>query len=663
MTVGRCVATSAGQAVHATRPPGRFALRMGWREARGGFRHFTTFFVCVALGVTALIAVGTLGASLDATVAREAKTLLGGDIELRSARPLDAAVDRRLEPLKQSGGAVARVREMVAMARQAGGRSLLVEVKAVDSHYPLYGTVRTAEAASLGDLLRAQGAVVDQDLLDRLGLGPGDAIDIGAARFVIRGVILHEPDRATQFVSLGPRVLIADDALDRTELLRLGSRVRYRTLLRLPAAQGARSAREELARDLTDLTVRIVAYDEAQPGLRRSFAQLTTYLGLVGLASLMVGGIGVASATAAFIKRRRATIAILKCLGAESSTIVHTYLGQSLLIGLLASVAGAIVALTLQPLLLRLVAGLLPVPVAPRIDVGVLGRGLAMGGLTTALCAGWPLLAIREVRPSLLLRRDVVDSPPRIGFERWLVAIPIGAGLSCLAWWQAGDLRVAAIFIGGTAAALLLLSLLARTLVTLERSAVPFVAHAGFAWKQGIAALRRPGGHVTGIVVALGTGAMLLVAIQLLEGGLRRQLNQETRRETPSFFFIEVQPDQREAFAAAVAQAVPGIDPHLTPVVRARLASVNGIPVSRELVEQRRAKGDDRTWYFTRDYMLTWAAEPPSTNALTRGRWWTPTEAAALRASRSKMRPPSTWGSPSGERSPSTSRACGSRRR
>jgi putative ABC transport system permease protein len=245
-----------------------------------------------------------------------------------------------------------------------------------------------------------------------------------------------------------------------------------------------------------------------------------------------------------------------------------------------------------------------------------------MGGLTTLLVALWPLLEVRAVGPALLLRRDVAEAPAPAG-RRWPVVLPIAAGLAALVLWQAGSPRVAGIFIAATLGALALLTALARGVVALARRAP---RRGPLAWRQGVANLARPGGHTAGVIVALGVGVMLLVSVALLEVSFGRQLDHERRREVPSFFFLDVQPEQRERLRAAV-QAAGEAEPALTPVVRARLAAVNGTPVTRETVAERRA-GRGGAFYFTRDYVLTASERLPPGNSVVRGRWWEPSGAA-----------------------------------
>jgi putative ABC transport system permease protein len=227
------------------------------------------------------------------------------------------------------------------------------------------------------------------------------------------------------------------------------------------------------------------------------------------------------------------------------------------------------------------------------------------------------------VPPSLILRRDVDERGWRAR-RPWAAALPIIAGLVGLAVWQAGSLRLGGIFAGASLAALALLFGLSRALTRLARW---LPRGRGLAWRQGLAGLDRPGGHTMRVVVAVGLGVMLLVAIALLEANLGRQVAYEQKREAPSFFFIDVQPDQRERFSRLVGD-VSGVAPTVTPVVRARLAAIDGKPVTRELIDRRKREAPEKNWYLTREYMLTWASAPP-VNAITRGRWWTADEAAA----------------------------------
>ncbi len=594
----------------------RFVLTLAWRETRGAWRHFGYFFACITLGVSALVGVGSFADSLERTVARSAKSLMGGDVEIRSTQPLPVDATTLIAESRGGGAQVTRVRELVAMAQSGPSRTQLVELKAVEPGYPFYGALVTDPARPLPALIGDGRALVHESLLARLGLRVGDPLRVGDADLTISGVIVKEPDRAVGVFSLGPRVLIAAADLDRTGLIRPGSRVRYRTLFRLPDGHDAQAFRDRLAEGLP-AAQRVTTYTQAQPGLRRFWDQLTMYLGLTGLVALMVGGIGVAVSVNAFVKAKFPAIATMKALGAGWRPLLSAYLLQTALLGLGGSVLGALLGSLVQPLLAPALTRLLPLELTLSFSPRAVLGGLAMGVGVTLLYALWPLLQIRRVPPALILRAEI---EPRLhGRRPWAAVIPIAGGLAALALWQAGSWKIGALFAGGLAAALVLLALGARAIIALARRA----RWRSSAWRQGAANLHRPGSHAGPMLVSLGLAVMLVVSIALLERSLRGELVDRSPGSAPAFFFIDIQPDQAEPFARLVAARGATAPAELTPVVRSRLANVNGTPVA---TGQKNRLED--AWYLTREYVLTWAKEPPAHNRVVAGRWWTPEEAA-----------------------------------
>jgi putative ABC transport system permease protein len=593
-----------------------FVLLLAWRETRGAGRHFAYLVACITLGVGALVAVGSFAASLERTVGRSARALMGGDVEIRSTQPLSSESMDVVAALTRPGTDTLPVTELVAMSA-AGGKSQIVELKAVGRGYPLYGDLVSAPSAPLESLIGNGRSLVHESLLIRLGLHVGDRLTIGEGTFTVSGVIRQEPDRAVGVFSLGPRVLIDARDLDGTRLIRQGSRVRHRHLFRLPPGSSAEAFKDALAARLTDPGVRVTTYTQAQPGVRRFWNQLTVYLGLTGLVALMVGGIGVATSVRAFVRGKLETIAVLKCLGASWRQMLAAYLLQTVLLGLGGSLLGATLGSALQWALAPALAPLMPVPLDAGLSPRAILSGLAMGTGLTLLFALWPLLDIRRVPPALILRHDVEPRLP--GRRPWLAALPIVAGLSALAVWQAGSFKVGAIFIGGLAAALVLLAAGARLVIESARR-LPRLR--SLAWRQAVANLHRPGSHAGTVLVSLGLAVMLIVAVALLEQSLRAELADRGPGRAPAFFFIDIQPDQAQAFSRLVADKT-GREPTLTPVVRSRLASINGAPVSQDPRHRR-----EEVWYLSREYVLTWAAQPPPENPVVAGRWWTSEEAA-----------------------------------
>ena len=640
-----------------------FPFRMAWRETRAAWRHFLYFFVCITLGVAAVVAVGLFGSTVERTVTREARGLMGGDLEVRLSHALSDHGQNVLRSLQQRGIGMTHVSELVAMAA-AERKTQIIELKAVNDGYPFYGSLKVEPPLGLPALLNPTpdtcpssapcfGAVVQESFLIRMNLGIGGHVKIGEALFTITGILRKEPDRSAGAFSLGPRVLISREGLEASALIKPGSRVRERHLLRIPASMAPDALVYELRGRLTGESARVLPYRDAQPQLRRFLDQLARYLGLVGLTALFVGGIGVASSVGAFLKEKLQTIAVLKTLGADSHTIIRTYLIQALLLGLIGSVAGAILGATVQTILPPLLKELLPVdlldlaqpsPLWSVASAPPLLKGTALGILTTLLFTLWPLLTIRDIRPASIFRRTVEPTIPasssssaspvwrwvrRLNLDdpiRLISGIGIALGLAGLAIWQAGTWSIGSIFMGALLVAVLTLQLGARGLVHIvSLSGRP----RSLALRQALSNLHRPGSQAVGIMVSVGIGVMVIVAVSLLEAQLTDQLGENRPADAPTFFFIDIQPDQNEAFRNLLAEQVPHARVESTPLVRSRLHALNGQRVqTEESVEhdQGRERERGKSWYFTREYVLTALDQMPKDNTIVKGRWWKPGE-------------------------------------
>ena len=651
-----------------------FFLTMAWRETRGAWRHFLYFFFCIALGVGTLVGVGLFAANVEGTVAREARGLMGGDLEVRLSRPISTDGQAILRSLESRQIGVLHISELIAMASRHGLETSkphppsaistqLIELKAIEPAYPFYGTLKTDPDRSVSELMAVQahaclskagdqnidcyGTIVQDSFLIKMGLQVGDELKIGQALFKIMGVLKHEPDRVASAFSLGPRVMISQDALKAAELVQPGSRVRERYLLRVPAEIPHESLLARLREQLAKDSAHVSTFRDAQPQLRRFLDQLTRYLGLVGLTALFVGGIGVASTVHAFVRDKLKTIAILKTIGADSGTIIQTYLVQALCLGFMGSLAGVAVGVSLQHAMPAVLAGLLPsdlfeLSLSQRtMSVEPIFKGLALGIVTTLLFTLWPLLSIREIRPALIFRHDIVrveqeEAPSKDRFAslryvrdplRWITAALVSVGLSGLAMWQAQSFSVGMMFIGTLVIAVIVLTVAARLVIRwLKITASP----SSLAVRYAVGNLSRPGSQAASIMVAIGVGVMIIVTISLLERSLIRQIGESRPLDAPTFFFIDLQPDQKDAFEHLFRQRFSHLTPELTPLVRSRLHAVNGqpVPLHEDNDRERRGRRDgeqEKSWYFTREYVLTFLDRLPRDNVIVKGAWWGPT--------------------------------------
>lgn len=639
---------------------------MAWRETRGAWRHFLYFFVCIAVGVGALVGVSLFAVHVDRAVTKEARGLLGGDLEIRSSHPLSAEGQDVLHSLAQRGIAVTHVSELVAMAARteretaAGQITQIVELKAVEPAYPFYGTLKLEPVQPLDRLLHpdasmcetapCHGAVVQEALLLRMGLAIGDRVKIGQAEFLITGLVRIEPDRMASAFSLGPRIILSQEGLQTAALIKPGSRVRERQLLKLPSGLPLEPLRGELRGRLTADHVRVTGYRDAQPQLKQFLEQLSRYLGLIGLTALFIGGLGVAMSIQAFLQEKLKTIAILKTLGADSASVVNTYVVQALGLGVLGSLAGMLLGILLQRVLPPLLAGAFVTDLLDQlgastdlsaVSIGPLLKGGTLGLLTTLLFTIWPLLRIREIKPAAIFRRevesDLVNETVRTlpWWVRWglndrltvLTAVAILSGLGGLSVWQAGSWKVGGLFIGGLCLAIVLLFVCAHMLV----GGLRFVPRpASLTLRYAMGNVVRPGGYAARILIAIGMSVMVIVTVSLVEQALLRQVGETRPIDAPTFFFIDLQPDQTDAFAELVQRTTGGRLPELTPLVRSRLHAINeeGIKVDEELEQDERheeSKEERRKqWYVSREYVLTFLDQLPKGNEIVGGAWWHP---------------------------------------
>ena len=641
-----------------------FIYSMAWRETRGAWRHFLYFFVCIAVGVGALAAVGLFAAHVDRAVTKEAKGLLGGDLEIRSSHALSSKGMEILSSLRERGILTMHVSELVAMAARAdaghapGQATQIIELKAVEPSYPFYGNLRLEPAHGLDRLLHPEtsacrglpcyGAVVQEALLLRMGLSVGDRLKIGQATFLITGLVRTEPDRMASAFSLGPRVLISREGLEAAALIKPGSRVRERHLIKAPTGLALEPLRGELRGRLADDHVQVSWYRDAQPQLKQFLEQLSRYLGLIGLTALFIGGLGVAMSIQAFLREKLKTIAILKTLGADSGVIIRTYVVQALGLGLLGSVAGLVLGIVLQWVLPPLLADIFVTDILEQMGVSSnlsfasvvpLLKGGALGLLSTLLFTLWPLLRIRDIKPAAIFRRDVESEVlsgtgqarawwVRVGCHDRLslsAAVTIVGGLGGLSMWQAGSWKVGGLFLGGLTLAALFLLVCARFLVGGARK-VP--QPASLSLRYAIGNFVRPGSLTTGMLIAIGMSMMVIVTVSLVERALLRQVGETRPVDAPTFFFIDLQPDQTEGFSQLIRQRTDGLVPELTPLVRSRLHAVNGEAVKlaeeREPEEQRGENKEERRkhWYQSREYVLTYLNQLPKGNEIVKGIWW-----------------------------------------
>lgn len=610
-------------AAAASRPRPRqrttaLALAFARRELRGGVVGFRLFLACLALGVAIVAAVGSLAASLEAGLAADARRLLGGDLEFRRIyRPLEP----ELAEFLKARGTVSTVVEMRSMARALEGDAppVLVELKAVDAAYPLVGAVELDPPQPLATALDnrdgAWGAVADPALLDRLGLELGDRLRIGGADFLLTARLVVEPDRGATVFSLGPRLMVSDRSLPATGLLVPGSLVHYSSRLLLPtnaAGPDAVAARFRSAFPGADVRIRTSA--DADHALQ-SFARRTgLFLSFVGLAALLIGGVGVGNAVGAFLDGKRETIATLKCLGAPSGLVARLYLALVLLLAAGGILIGLILGASAPFLAAPFLAARFTLPFRAALYPLPLATAALLGLLVAVAFAIAPLARARAVPAAELFRGPVAVGRRLAHGERVLIAL-IFLALAALAVGTATDPTLTLGFAIGAALCFLLFRGLALALAAMARR-LARRQEGRPALRLALSNLARPGAPTTSVVLSLGLGLTVLVVVALAQTSLHRQIAETLPAAAPSFYFIDIQQDQAEPFRELV-QGTAGIAAfRQVPMLRGRITAVNGVPAEQLEVPP------DQQWVLQGDRGLTWSASLPEGSRLVAGNWW-----------------------------------------
>jgi putative ABC transport system permease protein len=615
----------------------RFDLALAWWLSRGQAGRLWLLIACIAVGIAARVCVGTFSGQVERALAREARPLLGADIEIAANAPLS---DDRRADLRAALPSGSRELDQVGFMTMAGApatsKSMLIEVRAVDPGYPLGGATRAVDpvgaAVPVDVLFGAEPtALVQRSVLERLALPIGGTLKLNRLELRIAGALIEDPGMGANPFSPGPRVLIARQRAVETGLLESGARVRYATLVTCadPAAAErlATSLRERWkltkggaqgfgGRIETESGVQVRTARQSQESIARFFRNLGDFLRLVSLASLLLGGVGVASMIRGFVAERLDSVAALQVLGAAPGRVARIFLCQALGIGLAGGVIGAGAGLALANLLARLLRGYLPVTVDYGVDPGAIAWGIALGALTAGIFALLPLHEIRRMPPLAVMRGDAAAPRARIATLA-ILAFTLGVfallGAIDSRSWRTGPAFVASLAAG------------ALTITGLARLTLPLVARLRPPWfglRHGLGNLGRAGFRPGAALVAIGLAALVIGSMAVHQASLQRELDPSQREGVPSLFALDLQTDQRDDFAALVRSAA-GAEPLLAPVVHGRFRGLNGLaPGSAGAKDRLDARASERgEWYRNREQNLSWRDQLGGDETIVAGRW------------------------------------------
>jgi putative ABC transport system permease protein len=620
-----------------------FVFRMTARELRASWRRLVFFFVCVAIGVAAIVTLRSIIQSLRTGLMREARATIAADVIVQTNRPWEPAVKAELEARLARAPVLARSEsiETATMVRAEQGAPVarMVELRGVAPGFPFYGTLLLQNGLTYShDLLSGGGALVRPELLSQLGVSPGRRIVIGGRPFTIRGVIDQEPGRRVGGFSLGSRVIVDLADLRQTGLLSFGSRANYQILLKL-RDDGVDPLTRDVRTMFRDRFVTARSYKSTEDQIGESLLRAENFLSLVGFVIVVLGGIGVWSVTRVFVRQKIRSVAILKCIGASTAQVLATYVLQVALLAMAGSLIGVgLSALAILAIPERLTASFGGLPYG--LTWSAIAQGLTVGLLVSVLFALVPLLDVRRIKPLLLIRggemtaagATVVTGPFSARFlERfrrvdWLqltTAATVGGALVLVAAWQAGSWRAGtAVSLGFAGVA----AVLYGAGWVLIRIVSPLSDAPWFPLRHAVISLRRPGNQTRVILLAVGLGSFFVLGVKALQDNLIAEFAVGMDRGGADMFLIDIQKDQTDGVRALIQErqdpGAPG--PRLLPVLRARVTFVRGREVNLENVGDVRGRGS-----LAREYTITYRDALAPNEAVVQGKFWQPPSGAA----------------------------------
>jgi putative ABC transport system permease protein len=627
-----------------------FVFRMLARELRSSWRRLLFFFLCVAVGVGAIVALRSVIQSVRFGLMSEARSIIASDVLISTNRPWTNEVKKPLDERLTGPEILDRLEaiETATMVRaEQGAAARMVELRGVQPGFPLYGQIQLQGGTPYShDLVRSHGALVRPELLTQLGTAVGQRIVIGGQPFTIRGVITQEPGRRVGAFSFGSRVLIDYDDLRATGLLTFGSRASYQILLRVRDDQVERLTRE-LRRDFRDRFVQARSYRSTEDDIGEDLLRAENYLSLVGFIMVVLGGIGVWSVTRVFVQQKIRSVAILKCVGATATQILTTYVAQVMLLGVLGSLLGVgIAAVAIAAIPESAAAAFGNVPYGLTLSAAL--QGVAVGLLVSLLFSLVPLLEVRRVKPLLLLRGSETMAPPAIApagrrFPWRLVPVSlakidrvqvgavvlVSAALVGIAAWQAASVGVALVVCGGFVGIALILHGAGALLI---RAVRPLAAAPYFPLRHAVGSLRRPGNQTRVILLAVGIGSFFVLGVRALQSNLLAQFSLQLGRSGADMFLIDIQQDQVEGVRDFIKRTTGG-EARLIPVLRARVTGVRGRDVNLESYADVRGRGG-----LAREFVITYRNHLEPNETLLDGTFWSgqpplPGDAAELEVS------------------------------
>ncbi len=589
--------------------PFRYAIR----DLKGAVSSLKIAFLCLFLGVGVIAALQFTSQTVLDGIEKNGRTILGGDLVIRNIYN-PAPLQLKSWFTNQSAQTLETIEARVMLTNTKSEDNALVELKAVPDQYPLYGTLESDVGSDLISSLKGKGILLDPALKEKLDLKIGSIVKLGDSTFTVRGFITHEPDRAggSRF-GLAPRAMISSSAMDSTGLFRAGSMIYYDLRVKLNPDSSLKNVKNALSDSFPDAGWKVTDADNASPQIKRFVDRLVMFLTLVGLSALLIGGIGISNGIRAHFEERLQTIAVLKCLGAPVRLIVQIYAVQITLIGIAGTVAGSLVGALAPYFAASLLSDLLPFPIEPTLTWQGFVIPITFGLLTVAVFSTWPLGQAVRTLPLELFHsaRKTLFKRPTIKFQiatsiftiiLILTAILTAQSMLFAVWFVIGATTCLSLFYG------------LGVLLAYIAGKIPLPRYP--ALRLGLRNLYRPGNATANILISLGLGLTIMASVTLIELNLRYGIIQNLPKDAPAFFFMDIQSSQKQEFEKLLLEQRSTKALVLSPNLRGRIVSINGVPAQEAL------KSQSERWLLQNDRGFTYTSDLPAHSQIVEGTWW-----------------------------------------
>ncbi len=588
-------------------------IKMAWRDSRKSRSRLFLFISSIILGIAALVAIYSLGNNLQGEVDNQAASLLGADLEISGSNPTTPAIQKIVDTIGRNRSAQQSFASMVLFTK--GGGTRLTEVRALQGAFPYYGSLETSPLSAAKTFRNNQQALVDETLMLQYGASIGDSIKVGDVSFAIAGKLLNAPGQTGFSAAIAPIVYIPLQYMKQTALAKKGSRISYRYYFKFNKDKDVEKLVQDIRPKLeaNDLHYETVEGQKEDTG--RSFSNLTKFLSLVGFIALLLGCTGVASAVHVYMKEKVNPIAILRCMGVKASQAFIIYLIQIVSAGFIGSLIGTALGIFIQQFLPYVIKDFLPVKVSTPVSWPAVLQGMALGIIISVLFALLPLLSIRKISPLNALRVSFEPLKRKQDSVKWLIYVLIVIFIYGFTLVQMNSRIQAFYFTAGIAAALLILTAIARGLMWMVRHFFP--SSWNYLWRQGLANLYRPNNQTTVLIISIGLGTALICTLLFVQSVLINRITLSTSANQPNIVLFDIQSKQEDSVAALATKFGLPVKERV-PIVNMRLEEVNGVTAAK-------ARKDSAIklsrWLFSREYRVTYRDSLTESEEITDGTW------------------------------------------